>query len=620
MPAIGSPEDLGGEAYGPGARRVLARSVHAWPLLAFHLLLAVKLLEVRRSVDFAVDSGYSALAFLGFVAFEDGAVLGALLLALLLAHRRPRLSNTLAAALLAIYGLDIALQQALFARLTVPDVLQYVGDVRLARYFVTGPVAVVVLGIVGGTWALRRVRIEVPVPRVMAAGAAALVVLPSLVADLRLHDPYLGLVFSNVLRVNAQALAPRGASEETFERARSLHPVLWARMLRDVGPRPSPARLPLRRGSPRPNLVVVISESLSRVDSKRSGGAFDRLPRLDAVASAGVTFTGLVADGRDTTDALAALLAGEEALTTGQVSGSMLEAYPLEVGGRFGAADASLVRSAERLGYETRFLSNAPLRFQDNGPWLRRLGFDSVEGGEAEGYRPVARYSLGSAPDGALFARAARVVDGELQRPYLLVLLTVSLHAPYRTPEAAPDDNPLLSALRYVDRATWAFYRHLEESGYFDDGYLLVVGDHRRMTPLEPRERRELGLDGLGRVFGCLVGPGVPPGAVVDAPLNQTDLHELATDLLEGSLSFADGFEGYNKGLRHRLGTPFTTHLVSPARGLVLVRRPGRSPYAVESGESAELLEAAVEVDRGIGAYLVLRGAVLERRREAIRR
>lgn len=611
MPAVA-------HAHGPDherARLDVPRSpgggLAAWPLLAFHLLLAVKLVSVWARVDPIVESGYSALAFLGFVAFEDGCVLGLLVLVLLV-RGRPRLSGAAAGAVLAVYGLDVALQHALFARLTLPNLVQYAGEVRFAAVVATPAAVLVALVVSVGSWSLRRRRVAIPAPRVAVPLALALVLLPSLAARLRLHDPYLELAFSNVARSNWQLLGSRGVPEETFERARERHPALWARLVGGGGaPAGSPA--PPRRA--RPNLIVVVSESLSRVDSRRSGGLFDRLPRHDAAAARGATFTGLVSDGSNTTDALAALLAGEDPLPTPGVFASMAEAFPRDPEGAHGAS-ASLVTVARQRGYATRFLSNAPLRFQDNGRWLRRLGFGLVEGGEAAPYRARRGYSFGAAPDEALYDRAAEVLAAGSDRPLLLVLLTVSLHAPYRTPVPAAGEGSLTSALRYVDGAAGRFFDELERSGYFESGYLLVVGDHRRMTPLEPEERRAFGLDALGRVFGCLVGPGVPEGLLVEAPLNHGDLHAVAADLLAGTFSPAAGFDAYNKGRRYGLGLDFITHVVDGGRGLVLVRRAGRPLYTVRLPGLADRLEAGAEEDRRIAAYLAVGAGLLERRRE----
>lgn len=591
-----------------------------WPVLVFHLLLSAKLLLVWGRIGSAVESGYSELAILGFVCFEDGGVLGVLLLVLLLGRWTPRLSAGLAGTLLTVYSLDLFLLHTLFGRLTLPNVARYAAEVHVFSSFVTPALVSGPLLILPAAWLGRRWRLTVAAPGVVLVAGCSLAALPSITSAMLLHDPYLDLTLANVLRLNTQQVVRRGVADETVERAKDLHPTMWARMLDDGGRRTGDFQresAPAPRPGEHPNLILVISESLSRVDSKRSGGLFDRLSRLDAVAAAGTTFTELVANGSDTTQALAALLAGEEPFTTPVLTGSMESYHPVDAEGEAGLSRTSLVARARRLGYETWFLSNAPLRFQDNGPWLRSLGFDLVEGGEAPYYDSLPRYSFASPADGALFSRAQELLDSRSERPFLMVLLTVSLHAPYRTPELTEGESPLISALRYVDRTTSSFYETLERRGYFGSGYLFIVGDHRRMTPLEPREHHDFGLDSLGRVFGCAVGPKIPPGSFARVPLNHTGLFEIATDVLRGAFSYDDDLRRYNKGIRNRLDVAFTTHLLSAGRGLVLVRRPGREPYTVKIAAGHDLIGAAeTAVDRKVAAYIVLRTHMLQRRQE----
>lgn len=568
-----------------------------------------------------VESGYSPFAILGFVVFEDGCVFGALLLVLMLAARLPWVSRGLAVALLLVYAADVFLVHALFSRLTVTHLLQYAGEIRFLRAFVSPVSALVLLALLLALWAVRGRRIATVARGPLAAASVVLVVAPWAVAAAKVTDPYLELTLPNVVRLNGESVVRRGVSDRTFERAKELYPELWTRMVT----RAAPSRPFVNRGggegAARPNLILLVSESLSRVDSRRSGGSYDRLPRLDAVAARGATFTGLVSDGNNTTQALAALLAAEEPFPTPIVSGSMQSHYPVEANVRHRAFQSSLVEQAQARGYTTAFLSNAPLGFQGNGDWLRRLGFDRVEGGDAPFYEPFPRYSFNAAPDEALFARARDLLASERRRPLFLVLLSVSLHGPYRTPEATGGDSPLLSALRYVDRTTAGFYETLKRAGYFESGHLLIVGDHRRMTPLEPRERRDLGVDSLGCVFGCLVGPGIPSGSLVRAPLNQSDLYELAEDLMDGPLDTARGFERYNKGVRYRLGALLTTHLLSGDRGLVRIRPAGSSPYTARIAASEDPVAAAPgALERRIAAYVVLRTGLLEQRQEAARR
>ena len=149
-----------------------------WPLVVFHLLLAVKLYLVSTQIGYAVESGFSALAILGFAVFEDGAVLGALVLLLLASRRAPRLGSGLAAALLAVYALDLALFQTLFSRLTLLNLTRYGLYVDIVATFVKPTLLIVSALIVGAAWLVRKRLVPVPGRRLVAAAAVVLVALP----------------------------------------------------------------------------------------------------------------------------------------------------------------------------------------------------------------------------------------------------------------------------------------------------------------------------------------------------------------------------------------------------------------------------------------------------------
>jgi phosphoglycerol transferase MdoB-like AlkP superfamily enzyme len=70
-----------------------------------------------------------------------------------------------------------------------------------------------------------------------------------------------------------------------------------------------------------------------------------------------------------------------------------------------------------------------------------------------------------------------------------MVLQTISFHKPYNTPYGTTQKD----AIRYADKSLFYFYLQLKKSGFFNNGILVVVGDHRKMEPLENKEKTALG-------------------------------------------------------------------------------------------------------------------------------
>lgn len=75
-----------------------------------------------------------------------------------------------------------------------------------------------------------------------------------------------------------------------------------------------------------------------------------------------------------------------------------------------------------------------------------------------------------------------------------------------------------------MDREFGAFFRSLEEKNFFDKGLLVVVSDHRSMTPLRNEEQNLCREDrAVARIPLFILGKGITP-AVYPQQFQQADL------------------------------------------------------------------------------------------------
>src|SRR5690606_10433986 len=140
------------------------------------------------------------------------------------------------------------------------------------------------------------------------------------------------------------------------------------------------------------------------------------------------------------------------------------------------------------LGYETAFFTGGSLGFLGKDRWTRAIGFDLAEGGESEHYADLPRGQFGSPPDAALLERFIGWLDQRQSgRPLFAGMLTVHTHPPFAVPGSGRLDEQ--AAFRHVDQLVAEFHSELERRGFFDNGLLIISGDHRSMTPLKPGER-----------------------------------------------------------------------------------------------------------------------------------
>ncbi len=268
----------------------------------------------------------------------------------------------------------------------------------------------------------------------------------------------------------------------------------------------------------RPRVLVLIWESLSTYHSAlgRDAAETSWVPEFDAIARANTWFSAFHANGFTTDHGLIALIAGD---------------YPVPQPGRYASLKAfagfedpatALPRQLREHGYWSGFFTTGDLGFLDKPSWFRALEFDHWEGAEHPFYEGMPRGPFAAAEDRALYQRTLQWMDSAPEQPWLAFLLNVESHPPFldRATGALGEE----AAFRHADRAFGEFYRALEARGFFDDGVLIVLGDHRSMTPLWPQERARFGESALARVPMLVAGASGLPRGEIAAAFQQTDL------------------------------------------------------------------------------------------------
>jgi arylsulfatase A-like enzyme len=222
------------------------------------------------------------------------------------------------------------------------------------------------------------------------------------------------------------------------------------------------------------------------------------LPEFDAASQDGLRLTNFFANGFTTEQGLIALLTGEPPIAR------PVQAWTSEFE-QFNHPRESLPGLLGGRGYSTHFLTTGNLGFLNKGRWLRELGFHQVEGHDAPFYEGMRRFSFDAAPDDALYGRALQEIDGLAgSHPYFMTLETVTTHAPYVDPVKGVISQE--GVVRYADRQLGRFVDQLRSRNYFRNGVLIIVGDHRAMTPMSEVERQHFGDRGFARIPLTVLG------------------------------------------------------------------------------------------------------------------
>ncbi len=405
-------------------------------------------------------------------------------------------------ALVCVYAIDLGVYLVFGFRLRVTDFFRYSGEARSAWSVVLplladwrgatwmGGWVLALIGWIALIWHMPH--------RVRAAGVTGLLCV-CLAATSLLTSP-VEYVHVSAIRDVLRGNRPDGVNRQfsAHKRAALLAqpPTIEGKCR---GTHPVPPR----------SVILLVVESLSAYHSQMLGGLQDNTPLLDAWARDTSYLPDFHANGFTTDGGLIALLTGR---------------VPLPAVGRYESSKAysgyeqpivsDLFQQLHDASYSTQFFTASDLNFLDTGDWVRGLGFMHVEGASHPFYTHYPRGGFSEAGDQALYERYLDWYDSERNGGlHFSTLLTASTHPPFYVPGTSIGDE--VQAFRWADKQIDVFIRGLETRRFFDNGVLLVTGDHRTMTIVRPAETARFGAGALSRVPMVIIGPsGLPLGAV----------------------------------------------------------------------------------------------------------
>ncbi|MDO8284998.1 MAG: LTA synthase family protein [Rhodoferax sp.] len=428
------------------------------------------------------------------------------LLGNLFASKVPRLiARLLVCSLLLLYAADLVLLKELHVRLNLQEVIQFSGEhaaisgflMQLARNAPILAVLAIVFGIIFLRYlGCRHWQKQSPMFALVGGGC---VVVAGFAEPVNYHLYY--------LQNPIEAFFQTATRSKPYTPAFKEHPPVNTRA----------DGVCMEGMGSRPNIILVVVESLSMYHSKLFSGMNDWTPEFDALSKNGRRFSNFYANGVTTEQGLVSLLTGEPPIEKGwEDANNIFE--------QFRQPSQSIPRMLKTLDYRTVFLTTGDLGFLDKGAWLSDIGFSFVEGHDAPYYKGMKRFQFEAATDDALYGRSLRRLanmQASSTAPVFMMLETVTTHAPYIDPVSGNISQE--SVFRYADHALGDFVRSLESRGFFNNGYVLVMGDHRAMTPASAQELSAYGDRAYARLPFSIIGNKLN-GEIEQASFSQTDL------------------------------------------------------------------------------------------------
>ncbi|WNL40142.1 LTA synthase family protein [Halomonas sp. PAMB 3232] len=388
-----------------------------------------------------------------------------------------------------LYVLDIATMVQFNSRFMIADARIYLADAELAvsvldQAPLSVAIACTLLVALSGWWWIRISPQHALSRRFGLTGAALMLS----VAGLALLLPTPGYVHQWALENVLAANWPTGIDER-----------YGAQTLGHLQTDPAPyycTSTPAHRD----NVVVLVLESWSPYHSQRWSGLNDWTPRLDRLAGEGTWFSRLHAGGSTTNDGLVSLLTGRQ-LVLPFTPPTQTEAFE----GAWRRAEQALPHALAARGYKRSFLTSGDLSFTHKGEWLSHIGFDTLQGHDTPAFDGLARHHFNAVEDAALYEHALSFLRQRQRSPHpqFVVIENVSTHHPFVHPDTHERSEE--QVFRYMDDTAADFIEALKRDGFFGNGLLVVVSDHRAMTMMSREEHALLGRAAASNVPGFIL-------------------------------------------------------------------------------------------------------------------
>jgi len=320
-------------------------------------------------------------------------------------------------------------------------------------------------------------------------------------------------------------------------------------------------------GNP-PDIILLVIESLSCVDSMLCSSIDDRLPLIDSIGQKGIYFNNFFANHVNTEGGFIALLTGMSPI---QYPGSSWNLY-----GSYQNLGFSIPRPQSAT---LSFLASSSLKFRGQEDFLKKMGVDTLVTLDSSPFlQQFPRYAFDAPADHVLYRLAIDKLETSRNANYpsFMILETTSSHPPYIDPlgRAPTDDN----RWNYIDQTVYDLYRELESIGFLERGILIITSDHRKMEPTSAREREVFGGSAGHRIPLIIVGDRIDRTGLDQRYFQHRDLIRMLPRAISGQGALSEFII-----LASRYSKPVIGE--KPEELLVILEseQNASSPYKIES-------------------------------------
>ena len=225
----------------------------------------------------------------------------------------------------------------------------------------------------------------------------------------------------------------------------------------------------------RPNIILIITESLTAKALEATGGRKGIMPQLNALVKEGVLFDQVYAASERTDKGLAAVLAGYPSLP----GSSPLKYQKLTEKLSF------IPGKLNEAGYRSEFYYGGTLMFANYQAFLVQAGFDKMV--SEKDFAPGELKSRWGAFDHVVLNRCLQDTP-DSDSKFFKTILTLTSHEPFETPvptviKGDDDDSKFLNSLHYTDAAIGDFIKEAKKRKWWDNTLVIIIADHGSSRP-----------------------------------------------------------------------------------------------------------------------------------------
>jgi len=219
----------------------------------------------------------------------------------------------------------------------------------------------------------------------------------------------------------------------------------------------------------RPNVVIIIMESMAASKMKRNGNSLQLTPFLDSLALNSYYFDSIYTAGIHTFNGIFSTLFSYPALFKQQ---PMRESNMLRYNG--------IASTLSNFGYSTAYFTTHDGQFDNVEGFLHYNGFDTIIS-EKDYPDEAVKTTLG-VPDDFMFRYSIPLLNQMHQsgKPFLAAFMTASNHGPYYIPDYFRPKNKNIKdgVIEYADWALHQFIMHASQQSWFKNTLFVFVADH----------------------------------------------------------------------------------------------------------------------------------------------